>query len=117
MKDKIKNNEFLKRLFDFSFKKFITTRVVKFIFWINVILAGILGVLTIIGGFKESIGLGIIAVILAPIFYIIYVAILRVTLEVITVVFRIGEDVEEISHHLSGMKRVNDYEVKTEDKE
>ena len=111
MKEKIKNNEFLRHLFDFSFKKFITTKVVKFIFWVNIIIAGILAVLTIIGGFKESVILGIVALVLAPIFYIIYVAILRVTLELVVVVFRIGEHVEDISKRAQNKKRINNYKV------
>jgi hypothetical protein len=96
MKKKIKNGEFLKHLFDFSFKKFITTRVIAFIFWVNVILAGILGILIIIGGFKETIIFGILALILVPVCYIVYVSILRVILELMAVIFRIGEYVEDI---------------------
>jgi len=115
MKNKIKNNEFLKRLFDFSFKKFVTTKIIKFIFWVNVVIAAILSLLTVIGGFKESVALGILAFIFAPIFYIIYVAILRITLEVIAVLFRIGEYVEDISKNVSGIKKIDEYEVKEEE--
>lgn len=112
MKNKIKNNDFLKRLFDFSFKKFITTKIVRFIFWVNIIIAGIIGVLIIVGAFKQSIVLGILAVILSPIFYIVYVAILRVILEVVRIVFRIEEHVEVISKNMPEMKKINEYEVK-----
>jgi len=96
MKKKIKSGKFLKHLFDFSFKKFITTRVIAFIFWVNVILAGILGILIIIGGFKQTIVLGIFALVLVPVCYIVYVSILRVILELMAVIFRIGEYVEDI---------------------
>jgi len=97
MKKKIKSGKFLKHLFDFSFKKFITTRVITFIFWVNVILAGVLGILIVIGGFKQTIVLGIFALVFVPICYIAYVSILRVILELMAVIFRIGEYVEDIA--------------------
>jgi hypothetical protein len=115
IKKKLKLNKFIEYLFDFSFKRFITTSVIKLIFWINVIAIGILGIMAIIGGFKESFILGILALIFTPIFYIIYVAIIRMLLELIAVIFRIGEYTEEIAENITSRKRIDDY--KTEDKE
>lgn len=111
MKKDMKTGKFLKNLFDFSFKKFVTTRIVRFIFWINVVAAAALGVMTIIGGFRESVILGILAVIFTPIFYVIYIAIIRVLLEVVVVVFRIGEYTEEIAENME-KKRIKNYDVK-----
>jgi hypothetical protein len=113
-KKKIKPNKFIKHLFDFSFKRFITTGVIRFIFWINVVATGILGVMVIIGGFKESFILGILALIFSPILYIICIAIIRMILELIAVIFRIGEYTEEIAENITSRKRIDDY--KTEDK-
>jgi hypothetical protein len=114
MKNKIKPNKFIKYLFDFSFKRFVTTGIIKLIFWINVLAAGALGIITIIGGFKESFVLGILALIFSPVFYIIYVAIIRMILELIVIIFRIGEYTEEIAENITSRKRIDDY--KTEDK-
>ncbi len=116
MKKNIKTSKFLKNLFDFSFKKFVTTGIIRLIFWINVLAAGALGILTIVGGFQESLGLGILVLIFTPIIYIIYVAIIRMLLEVVVVVFRIGEYTEEIAENMSGKKKIDDYKVKDEKK-
>jgi hypothetical protein len=115
IKKKLKLNKFIEYLFDFSFKRFITTGVIRFIFWINVIVMGILGAMVIVGGFKESFILGILALIFSPILYIIYIAIVRMILELIAVIFRIGEYTEEIAENITSRKRIDDY--KTEDKE
>ncbi len=109
-----KHNEhrFWASLFDFSFSKFIAIRVFVIIYWVNIILAGLLAVLAIIGSFNESIGLGVLAIIVAPLLFLGYILLLRVVLEVIAVVFNIGEHVKNIAGQLEHKtKRIDNYEV------
>ena len=109
---KSKEGRFWASLFDFSFKHFVTVRIFVVIYGVNIILAGVLGVLTIIGGFQESTGLGILAVIVVPLLFLIYILFLRIILEAIAVLFHIGDHVKAIAEHLeSGTKRIEEYEV------
>ncbi len=80
---------FWQRLFDFSFREFITPSIVKIIFWIAIILTG-LGVLAnIITSFIQGPAEGVLSLILAPIVGILAVIMTRVYLEVVMVFFRI----------------------------
>lgn len=94
----VKNVEgFFKSLFDFSFSSFITSRVIK-ILYILFVLGAALGALGIIvGGFSASVGTGLFTLIIGgPLVFLIWVISARVGLEIILVVFRIGEDLDEL---------------------
>lgn len=87
----------IKSIFDFSFKTFITIKVLRIIYWIQAVLGGVLVGIFIYYGFQESVILGILAIIIAPMVFLIYAVILRVILEIIVVIFRIAEYAKEIS--------------------
>jgi hypothetical protein len=86
---------FFKALFDFSFTNFITPKVVKFVY----ILATVLLVLGWLGfmlaSFSQSSGAGLAVLILGPIFVVVYLALIRMTLEFYLAIVRMSEDV----HH------------------
>lgn len=111
-------NRFWASLFDFSFSKFVTIRVFKLIYWINIILAGLLAILTIAGSLRESLWLGILALIVAPLLFLVYILLLRIALEAIAVIFHIGDHVKNIAGQLEHKtKRIDNYEVSdTEEK-
>jgi hypothetical protein len=85
---------FFTQLFDFSFTEFITTKIIKFIYIIGMIVTGLATIGIIISGFSQSVVIGIVALIFSPLIFIIYVIILRVWLEIIIVIFRISENTE-----------------------
>lgn len=87
----------IKSIFDFSFKTFITIKVLRVIYWIQAVLGGVLVGIFIYYGFQESIILGILTIIIAPMVFLIYAVVLRVILEMIVVIFRIAEYAKEIS--------------------
>src|SRR4028118_117507 len=93
---------FFRALFDFSFSQFVTTRLVRLLYAIGVVLAVVVAVGAIIGGFSESAGAGIAALIVAPLIFLLVVILARVQLEIIIVVFRIAEYLRE----MSGQRRV-----------
>ncbi len=77
-------------LFDMSFSAFITTRVIKVIFIIGMVFAG-LGVLALIGGgFASGFMRGLLMLVLSPVIFLIYVLFVRIWCEMIIVVFRIA---------------------------
>ena len=81
---------FFGALFDVSFTSFITTRIIKVLYIITLVLIG-LGALVFIGAaFADSVGAGLVTlVIIAPLVSLLYVIYTRVILEVLIAVFRI----------------------------
>lgn len=88
---------FFASLFDFSFTEFITTKMIKFLYVVGMLLAGLLAVVFIIGGFSRGAGYGIAALIFSPLVFLVYVILARVWLEIIIVIFRIAEHTAEIA--------------------
>lgn len=85
---------FFTQLFDFSFTEFITTKIIKFIYILGMIVTGLATIGIIISGFSQSVVIGIVALIFSPLIFLIYVIVLRVWLEIIIVIFRISENTE-----------------------
>ncbi len=83
---------FLGSLFDLSFTEFITTRIIKFLYIVGIIIAAITAIAIIISGFGQGFVVGIISLILSPIIFLLYVLIFRIWLELIIVIFRIAEN-------------------------
>lgn len=122
IKQKIK--KYIDKLFDFSFKKSLTLGVIRVLYWVNVIIGGILAALTVRAGFDQSVLLGVLALLFSPVVFGIYLVILRVLLEAVAVFFRISEDVKKITNILEDKskgstkrKKVDDYDVKDKNEE
>jgi len=80
---------FFKKLFDFSFKEFVTPSIIKVIFWVAIIVIGLGVLFNIVTGFSQGAGFGIITLIVAPLVGILFVIMARVYMELIMVLFRI----------------------------
>lgn len=88
----MQSKSFFASLFDFSFSSFVTLRFIKVLYGIFMVIAGIIG-LAIFFAFATQGGFSIvIALILGPIAFFIYLLIYRVLLEFIVVIFRIAEN-------------------------
>ena len=88
----MENHGFFKRLFDLSFKEFVTTKIVTFIFIITIIVGGLAAIGILIKGLSSGGGIAFASLILAPIVFFLYVLGSRIFLEVIIVLFRIAEN-------------------------
>jgi uncharacterized protein DUF4282 len=85
---------FLSALFDFSFSSFVTPKVIKVLYILIMILAGLAAAGFIITAFAFSPGAGLITlIIVAPLFFFITIALYRITLEFFMVIFRMAEDI------------------------
>ena len=105
-----KKINFLQALFDFSFKQFISPRIVKFLYRLSMILAGLMALSLIIVGFEASMWLGILTLLIgAPLLFLLTVISNRVALELILVIYRMADIMENI--------RVVDMEEKPESKD
>lgn len=88
---------FFGALFDFSFSQFVTTRLVRFLYAVLVLIDALIALGAIARAFNEGAGAGLVALILAPILFLILVVITRVYLEIVIVIFRIAEYLREMS--------------------
>jgi Domain of unknown function (DUF4282) len=88
---------FVSSLFDVSFTNFVTPTIIKVVYVLVMILAG-LGALGIaFTGFSVNAIFGIITlVIIAPLAFFVELALWRISLEIFMVIFRIGEDIRAI---------------------
>jgi hypothetical protein len=88
---------FLASLFDVGFNSFVTPKVVKAVYVLGMILTALWELAFAVAAFRLNAILGIIVlVILCPIFFVVYLALWRIVLELVMVVFRIAEDVRSI---------------------
>src|SRR3954451_4638753 len=83
---------FLESLFDVSFSSLVTTRVIKVLYILSMIIIGILALFFVVAAFSNSIAGGIVVlVIIAPLAALLYLIYARVLLELVIVIFRIME--------------------------
>ncbi len=88
----MENRGFFGSLFDLSFTEFVTTRVIKFLYVLSIIAAGLMALATVIGGFAGGAAGGLLALVISPVVFLLSVLMARVWLEVIIVLFRIAEN-------------------------
>lgn len=88
---------FVGMVFDLSFSQFVTTKVIKVVFVIGVVLAAIYALGFIFAGFSASTTLGIVLLILSPIVFLLGVLWVRILCELIMILFRIAENTSKIA--------------------
>jgi hypothetical protein len=94
---------FFASLFDFSFSVFITSRIIKVLYVLSTILLALWTLALILLAFRSSTGFGIVMLVVGgPLFFVITQIYVRVVLELIMVIFRIHEDVDEINRRGGG---------------
>jgi sensor histidine kinase YesM len=91
---------FIGTMFDFSFSEFITTKVIKVLLALALVVNAIITIVIIVGAFKEGVLAGIVVLILSPIIYLVMMLFSRIYLELIIVIFRIAENLIAIREKL-----------------
>ncbi|MFC1582004.1 DUF4282 domain-containing protein [Planctomycetota bacterium] len=94
MKDKARG--FVTALMDLSFTEFITTRIIKLLYVLEVIACFLFSVGIIVSGIRGDFVAAVVSIILAPIIFVVGVICARVGLEVVIVMFRIAENTSEV---------------------
>ena len=83
---------FFGSLFDISFSSFITTKIIKVLYVLSLIVIGLFALGLVVSAFADSVALGIfVLVIAAPLGALLYAIYTRVVLEVLIAIFRIME--------------------------
>jgi len=86
------NKGFFGALFDLSFSSLITTKIIKILYVLSIILAAIAYIGWVITGFNADAGIGVFVLLIAgPIGLLLSIIYARVILEIIIVVFRLLE--------------------------
>jgi hypothetical protein len=88
---------FLGTLFDFSFTSFVTTRIIKVLYALILVLAVLSALVYTVIAFRVSAVFGFLTLVIGdPLFIIIVMAFWRLVLEAFVVVFRIAEDIQAL---------------------
>ena len=91
------NGGFLSALFDFSFSRFITTKLIRILYALGLAIGAVVGLFYLLFAFRLGFGSGVLGLILLPVGFLLWAMYLRVMLEVLIVIFRISEHVGEIA--------------------
>jgi hypothetical protein len=96
---------FLASLFDVSFTSFVTPTIIKVVYILVMILAGLGALGFVFEAFFISAIFGIIVlVIIAPIIYLFELALWRISLEIFMVIFRMSDDIHAIRNGGGGLR-------------
>lgn len=87
---------FFVSLFDLKLREMITPKIIRFLFILGLIGYGIMALVSIIGGFINSFGTGLLMLILMPLVVVVGTILLRVYLELIVVLFNIYSELRQI---------------------
>lgn len=88
---------FFSSLFDLSFTNFITTKLVKLLFIIAIIIAVLEGLGILVYGLNMPSPLPVVGIIAAPVVFFLIILGARVQLEILIVLFRMSEHLAEIA--------------------
>jgi Domain of unknown function (DUF4282) len=88
---------FLSALFDFSFTSFVTTKIIKVLYALIMVLVSLSALVFTISAFRSNAVFGLLVLVIGdPLFIIIVMAFWRLVLESFVVVFRIAEDIRAL---------------------
>lgn len=90
---------FFGALFDFSISEFITTRIIKVLYILAIVVIGLSAFAVFLATATQGAGAAIAGLIIAPIFFLLYVIIARIWMELIIVIFRIAQYAREIAQN------------------
>jgi small-conductance mechanosensitive channel len=85
----MEEKNFFKKVFDFSFKEFVTLDIIKIIYGILLVLVGISAIACIIGGFSSSFLAGIGGIVIAVVVAFLGTIGARIWCEIVLILFRI----------------------------
>lgn len=87
----------LRSLFDLGFTSLITTKVIRIVYALLVVLYSLGALALFIVGLASGRATGILfALIIVPLGYLVFLILIRILMEFLIVVFRIGDDIHAI---------------------
>lgn len=95
---------FIGRIFDLSFSEFVTTKVIKFIFVLQIIGAVVFSFGFMVSGFRAGFGKGLLFLILTPVVFFVITLLSRIWCELLVVVFKIADNTSKIANQTASGK-------------
>ena len=86
---------FISALFDFTFTRFVTPMLVRYVYLLATVVLAVTWLTALITAFTQGVGLGLFVLIIGPIIVIIYLALIRMTLEFYLSVVRMSQDIHQ----------------------
>lgn len=96
------DKSFFGALFDLSFTSFVTTKIIKVLFILAMVLVGIWSLAVLFSGIAQGGGAAVLALVLSPVMFLFGIVYARVLLEFIAVVFRIADHTATIAANTGG---------------
>jgi Domain of unknown function (DUF4282) len=84
---------FFGALFDFRFEHFVTPMIVKFVYILALVALVIAWLVFLVGGFADSVTSGVFVLVVGPILLLLYLALIRMTLEFYLALVRMSQDI------------------------
>jgi len=92
-------NSFFGKLFDLSFKEFITLQIVKYLYVLGIIFSAFLAIVMLIGGFmqlRSDFGKAVFSILFSPVLFFLMTLLVRLALEALVATFRIAENTTKL---------------------
>lgn len=86
---------FLGALFDFNFDRFITPMIVKAVYVLALIFLVLGWIVFTITSLTQSIGFGLLVLVIGPVFVLLYLAFIRMTLEFYLAIVRMSQEIHD----------------------
>ena len=100
-------------LFDLSFTQFITPSVIKVIYLLGILMLGLLWIVGIIASLTQGFMAFLGMLVFGTIVLLIYLLMMRVWLELIAVIFRIGDNAKAIASSLGATPPTGGFPIAT----
>lgn len=88
---------FFAKLFDLSFSEFIAVQIAGVLYGIGIVFIGLICVGAIFAGLSKGVGAGLGALIIMPVFFLVYVIFFRIALESFIAAIRTAENTSRIA--------------------
>src|SRR6476620_2981641 len=76
---------------DFSFKRFVTPRLIRVLYALSLIAATLAALAWMVSGFQIGLLSGLVTLVAGPLAFLLYVLVARVMMEIILAIFQIAE--------------------------
>jgi len=86
---------FFGALFDFSFEHFVTPMIVKVVYLLAILALAVAFIVWLVIGFSQGIGYGLGVLVLGSIGFLLYLCLIRMTLEFYLAITRMSQDIHQ----------------------
>lgn len=91
---------FLGTLFDATFERLLRARLVRALYLLSILAIGTYALVLLLLSFNQGVVVAVFAVLLVPPLTLLLIVVLRTAMEALTVLFRMGEQIDRMSETL-----------------